>query len=126
MSNRLAAAGIGAGFLGMLPFFVTPELNTARSAEIADHVVPGLLVVVAAGAVLAGRRRDGVGPMSFLIAGFVILLAGVWMVSTQVPLLNQARRGDAPWGASLYYSASALLVLTVGAGWVAAGWTQAE
>jgi hypothetical protein len=126
ISSRLLAAGIGAGLLGMLPFFVTPELDTARSAEIADHVVPGLAVVVAAGAVLVAQRRGGVGAMPFLFAGLMILLAGIWMVSTHVPLLNQARRGDAPWGASLYHSASAALVLGVGVVWASAAWTQSE
>ncbi len=126
VSTRLLAAGIAAGILGMLPFFVTPELDTARSAEIADHVVPGLLVVVAAGAVLVAHRRGRVGAMPFLMAGVAILLAGIWMVSTHVPLLNQARRGDAPWGASLYHSASAVIVLCVGVAWTSTAWTQAE
>jgi hypothetical protein len=83
-------------------------------------------VVVAAGAVLVAHRRGGVGAMPFLLAGLVILLAGIWMVSTHVPLLNQARRGDAPWGASLYHSASAVLVLGVGVAWTGAAWTEAE
>ena len=126
VGNNLLAAGIAAGVLGSLPFFVTPELDTARSAEIADHVVPGVLVLVAAGSVFLGHRRRGVTPMSFLVAGLAILLAGIWMVSTHVPLLNQARQGDAPWGASLYHSAAAVIVLAVGVAWASAAWTQAE
>ena len=126
ISKNLLAAGIVAGLLGILPFFVTPELDTARSAEIADHVVPGVLVVAAAGAVFLAHRRGGVTPTSFLVAALAILLAGIWMVSTHVPLLNQARRGDAPWGASLYHSAAAVIVLAVGVAWASAAWTQAE
>ncbi len=126
VSPRLLAAGVVAGVLGMLPFFVTPELDTARAAEIADHVVPGILVLFAVGAVLLAHRQGRVGPMAFLTAGLAILLAGIWMVSTHVPLLNQARRGDAPWGASLYHSASAVVVLVVGVAWASAAWTQAE
>jgi hypothetical protein len=126
VSNNLLAAGIAAGVLGMLPFFVTPDLDTARSAEVADHVLPGVLVLVAAGAVGLAHRRGGVGAMAFLVAGMAILLAGIWMVSTHVPLLNQARRGDAPWGASLYHSAAAVIVLAVGVAWASAAWTQAE
>ncbi|HWC12323.1 MAG TPA: hypothetical protein VG455_14015 [Acidimicrobiales bacterium] len=126
VSTRLLGAGVAAGILGMLPFFVTPELDTARAAEVADHVVPGLLVLVAAGAVVLSHRRGRVGAIPFLAAGLAILLAGIWMVSTHVPLLNQARRGDAPWGASLYHSASAVIVLAVGVAWSSAAWTQAD
>jgi hypothetical protein len=126
ISKNLLVAGIVAGLLGALPFFVTPELDTARSAEIADHVVPGVLVLVAAGAVFLAHRRDGVGPMSFLVAAMAILLAGIWMVSTHVPLLNQARRGDAPWAGSLYHSAAAVIVLAVGVAWTSTAWTQVE
>ena len=126
ISNRLLAGGVVGGLLGMLPFFVTPELDTSRAAEIADHVVPGALVLVAAGAVLVAHRRGGVSPMAFLTAGLAILLAGIWMASTHVPLLFQASRGDAPWGASLYHSASAAIVLAVGVAWTSAAWTQTE
>ncbi len=126
VSNRLLAAGVVAGVLGMLPFFVTPELDTARSAEIADHVVPGVFVLVAVGAVLVAHRQGQLGGMLFLGAGLAILLAGIWMVSTHVPLLNQARRGEAPWAGSLYHSASAFIVLGVGVAWASAAWTQAE
>ena len=126
ISNRLLAAGVAAGVLGMLPFFVTPELDTARSAEIADHVVPGLFVLVAVGAVLVGHRRGRLGGMTFLAAAVAILLAGIWMVSTHVPLLNQARRGEAPWAGSLYHSAAAFLVLGVGVAWTSSAWSQAE
>ena len=126
MSNRLLAAGMGGGLVAMLPFFLTPELDTARSAEIADHVLPGLLVVAAAGAVLVAHRRGGVSPMAFLAAGLAILLAGVWMASTHVPLLSQAARDEAPWAGALYHSASAAIVLAVGVAWASSAWTQAE
>jgi hypothetical protein len=126
ISNRLLGAGVLGGLLGMLPFFVTPELDTSRAAEIADHVVPGVLVVFAAGAVLVVHRRGGVSPMAFLMAGVAILLAGIWMASTHVPLLSQAARDEAPWAGSLYHSASAAIVLAVGVAWASAAWTQTE
>lgn len=126
ISNRLLAAGVAAGLLGTLPFLVSPELDTARSAEIADHVVPGVLVLVAAGAVLMAQRRGGVSPMAFLAAGLAILLAGIWMASTHVPLLSQAARDEAPWTGALYHSASAAIVLAVAVAWVSAAWTQTE
>ncbi len=126
MSNRLLAAGMGGGLVAMLPFFLTPELDTARSAEIADHVFPGVLVLAAAGGVLVAHRRGGVSPMAFLAAGLAILLAGVWMASTHVPLLSQAARDEAPWAGALYHSASAAIVLAVGVAWASAAWTQAE
>ena len=126
ISARLFAGGVAAGLLGILPFFVSPELDTARSAEIADHVVPGLLVLVAVGLVFLAHRRGQLGGMAFLTAGLAILLAGIWMASTHVPLLNQASRGEAPWGGSIYHSATAFLVLGVGVAWASAAWTQTE
>lgn len=126
ISNRLLTAGVVAGVLGMVPFFLTPELDTARSAEIADHVVPGILVLCAAGGVLVAHRRGGVSPMAFLAAALAMLLAGIWMASTHVPLLFQAARDEAPWAGSLYHSASAAIVLVVGVAWCSAAWTQTE
>ena len=126
IGNRLLAAGVVGGLLGVLPFLVTPELDTSQSAEIVDHVVPGVLAVAAAGAVFLAHRRGGVSPMAFLAAGLAILLAGIWMASTHVPLLAQAARGDAPWAGALYHSASAAIVLAVGVAWASAAWTQTE
>jgi hypothetical protein len=126
ISNRLLAGGVVAGLLGILPFFVTPELDTSRAAEIADHVFPGVVVLGAAGAVLVAHRRSGVSPMAFLMAGMAILLAGIWMASTHVPLLSQAANDEAPWAGALYHSASAAIVLAVGVAWASAAWTQTE
>ena len=126
VSNRLLAAGVVAGVVALLPFVVSPELDTARSAEVADHVLPSVVVLAAAGSVLAAQRRGRVGPMAFLGAGLAILLAGIWMATTHVPLLFQAARGDAPWFGSLYHSAAAAIVLGTGVAWASAAWTQAE
>ena len=126
ISSRLLAGGVVGGLLGILPFFVTPDLDTSRAAEIADHVVPGALVLVAVGAVLLAHRRGGVSPMGFLMAGMAILLAGIWMASTHVPLLSQAARDEAPWAGALYHSTSAAIVLAVGVAWASAAWTQTE
>ena len=126
VSNRLLAAGIVAAFVAALPFFVTPELDTARAAEVADHVFPGVLVLVAAGSVFLAHRRGGVSPTAFLVAALAILLAGIWMASTHVPLLFQAADDEAPWVGALYHSSSAAIVLAVGVAWASAAWTQAE
>jgi hypothetical protein len=126
VSNRLLTAGVVAGFVAILPYVVTPELDTARAAEIADHVFPGVVVLLVVGAVLLAQRRGGVGGTAFLGAGMGILLAGIWMASTHVPLLSQAARDEAPWAGALYHSASAAIVLAVGVAWASAAWTQTE
>jgi hypothetical protein len=109
-----------------LPHFVTPHLNTANSAEIADHVVPGLVVLALCGATLAAQARGGPrrGALHF-VAGLALTLAGLWMVATHVPLVAQATRGEAPWPGTIYHSAAALAVLGFGLLWTAVHWDSA-
>lgn len=105
----------------MLPRFVSPHLNTRSSVEIVDHLVPGLLVVIASLGLLLAQRHDTHGTYG-LAGGLVTFLAGFWMAATHVPLITQATRGEAPWGAAIYHSASALAVLVFSLVWLYAYW----
>jgi hypothetical protein len=76
-------------------------------------------------AVLGVSRAAPVSGFAMLAAGLVVVLAGLWMAATHVPLVAQAARHDAPWGATIYHSASAALVLTFGLVWTASAWADA-
>lgn len=114
----LTRVGLGLliGGWALIPPYSGPALDTAQRVEIADHVVPGIFVLATSiGSLVVGRRR-ATGALAFL-AGLGIILAGVWMTATHVPLVLQAARQEAPWGATVYHSLPGLAVLGLGAAW---------
>ncbi len=121
----LPALGMAVGILAALPHFVTPRLETTNRVEIADHVIPGIVVIAVSLSALTVWRRaeDATWPM--FISGLAVLLAGLWMALTHLPLIAQASRHEAPWGAALYHSASAASALTFGLVWVSLYWRAA-
>lgn len=81
------------------------ELPVATSLEIVDHVVPGVVIIVAAIVVATGRL-----PLfGTLIATLVAALAGLWMTATHVPLLLQARMMLVEWPTALTHSIPGIL-----------------
>jgi hypothetical protein len=99
-------------------------LATSDRVEIADHVVPGVVVVVVSIVALVTLARSSDRSTFMFAAGLVVVLAGLWMFATHVPLLAQASRGEVTWGAALYHTGSALTVLVFGMAWVAAHWSD--
>ncbi len=114
--------GLVIGMWGALPHFVSPRLNTRSSVEIVDHVVPGIVVVIASLGLLLARTHADIHGTYGLASGLVVFLAGVWMAATHVPLIAQAMRGEAPWGAATFHSASALAVLVFSLVWTSVYW----
>lgn len=96
--------------------------------EIADHVVPSILIIVLSVAALARKRPTGAAPEAgsfMLIAGLGILLAGFWMVATHVPLVAQARRGEVPGGTAAYHTVPGVAVMLLGLLWTTLHWNDA-
>lgn len=127
----LLADGRAVGLVGLvvaawavLPRYAGPALDTSDRVEVADHVVPGVVVAVASVAVLAGRWRRGTGPV--FGAGLVVVLAGSWMTATHGPLLAQAARDEVGWGAAAFHTAPGLAVLGAGLAWVAWHWRDGD
>ena len=119
----LPLVGLFVGLWALLPKYVTPPLNTSDRAEFADHVIPGVLVLAAAGACLLRRDQERLSLVP-LVAGMVVVLAGFWMAATHLPLVLQAFRGEAPWAGTVYHSASALAVFGLGLLWCASHWSD--
>lgn len=112
----LAGAGLLVGAWALLPPYTGPALNTAGRVEFADHVVPGVAVVAISALALAVSRRTDPDRILFA-AGLGVILAGFWMTATHLPLVLQATRAQAPWGATVYHSLPGLAVLALGLVW---------
>ncbi len=122
MSPWLPGAGLLIAVWAAVPPYVGPGLATEMRVEVADHVVPGVLVaVLAVSAYFLGAVRGG---MLLLPVGLLIALAGVWMVATHVPLLPQALRNEASWVSVAHHSLPGLAVLVLGLVWAWLHWTH--
>lgn len=115
----LAGAGLLVGAWALLPPYTGPALATADRVEFADHVVPGVAVIAISALAFALGRRP-VGENVLFPAGLGVVLAGFWMTATHLPLVLQATRGEAPWGATVYHSLPGLAVLALGVVWALA------
>jgi hypothetical protein len=114
--------GLVVAFWATLPKYSGPTLVTAPGKEVADHVIPGIVVGIASLVALAARKREGGPGLTTFGCACVALLAGFWMVATHVPLLAQAARGDAPWAATIYHSSAAFAVFGFGLLWTTVHW----
>lgn len=120
----LPVVGLFVAFWATLPQYSGPALNTEASKEVADHIIPAVLVAAACLAALALKHR-GEGPgLTRFFAGMVVLLAGFWMLATHLPLVVQAFGDDAPWPGTIYHASSALAVFGLGLLWTVFHWSD--
>ncbi|HEX3620690.1 MAG TPA: hypothetical protein VHT97_00075 [Acidimicrobiales bacterium] len=125
LARLVPIAGLFVAVWASLPRYSGPKLNVAQSTEVVDHVFPAIVVLLASLAgIAAGRRAKGPGATRFL-GGMAVLLAGLWMMATHLPLVAQASRGEAPWPATIYHTSSALAVFGLGLLWATVTWSEA-
>ena len=100
------------GALSTLPPYVGPGLGLelgeiADRVEVVDHVIPGVLIFLAAGACFLALRSGRMRMDSLLlaIAVAVCMLAGVWETSSHVPLVLDGGQPVSPWGSVILHSA---------------------
>ena len=116
--------GVAVGLWGMLPRFLKSGLNTEDTVEVVDHVIPGAVVMIVSLVALAVARKSAKpGPLLFIF-GLVVLLAGLFMFATHVPLVMQATRGEAPWGGTVFHTSAALAVFGLGMLWATTYWSE--
>ena len=129
LAKLMPLVGLGVAIWASLPQYSGPKLNVSSSKEVADHIVPAVLVLLASiVGILAGRRPQGPGALR-LIAGMAVLLAGLWMMATHLPLVAQTMRGGddaASWAATIYHFSSALAVFGLGLLWSTVTWAEAD
>lgn len=121
---QLPIAGIVVGAWAIITPFTGPHLGTLLRNEIADHVVPGAVVVIVSALAAVLTRRSGATSPTLLPAGMLVGLAGVWMVATHVPLIIDATRDRAGWDATAYHGAPSLAVAALGVIWIVAHWAD--
>lgn len=128
IADALPWVGIVVGLWAALPPYVGPELaNLESKVEIADHVVPAL-VMLALSAVCLIRARSGRQDGSLpLVAGMTVALAGLWMTATHLPLVQQALRGEAgvTKAVAAWHTTPGVVVVVLGLIWAAATWSIA-
>lgn len=114
-SRALSITGLVLGAWAVLPPYIGPALATEARVEIADHVIPAVVVLaLSLAALAAGRRAEGT---VMFAAGLTVALAGLWMFLTHVPLLAQAFRSEAPMSAAVWHSLPGLAVTALGGAW---------
>lgn len=134
-SNSAGALRAGLPWAGLLigawamvaPYVLLgPDLNAEGSREVVDHAVPGVLLI-GLSCVMAVRGRRGPQAGAFpLLAGFGVLLAGLWMTATHLPLVTDARQGRVSESVAAWHTVPGLAVMALGAAWAAAYWSTAD
>jgi hypothetical protein len=99
------------GAVSILPPYVGPvvglELEGIDSiVEVVDHVIPGIIIFLAAGASFLLLRSGRLKEDSIVLASAlaISLLAAVWQTSSHIPLILDGGRPEAPWGAVILHS----------------------
>ena len=125
LARLMPLVGLAIAVWASLPQYSGPKLNVEASKEVADHIIPAIVVLIASlVGIMAGRRPQGPGGMRF-IAGMAVLLAGLWMMATHLPLVAEAMRDEAPWPATIYHTSSALAGFGLGLLWSTVTWSEA-
>lgn len=128
LKQSLPYIGLAVGVWALAAPYVLlgPDLNAASKNEFADHVVPGLLMIVLSAVMLGRSRSDKTAGTTYpLIAGFGIVLAGIWMTATHLPLVRDARNDIVDGGVAAWHTLPGLVVLAVGLVWAATFWSDA-
>ncbi len=126
LRHTLPIVGVAFALWSLLPPYSGPALNTETRVEVADHVVPAVLLLVVSVAGLALTAQPLPRQATLLLAGgFLILLAGIWMTATHIPLVAQASRQEVTWEAALYHTAPGVAVVVFGVLWVVRHWSEA-
>jgi len=104
-----------------------PDLNAEAKTEFVDHVVPGALILILSAVTLVRARSSSAedGGSFPLLAGFGILLAGLWMTATHLPLVKDAQNDHVATDIAAWHTLPGLVVLVFGGIWAAYAWSAA-
>lgn len=128
LRQALPYVGLAVGlWAAIAPYaLLGPDLNASAKNEFADHVVPGALIIALSVAMSLRARSPGGGGGSFpLLAGFGVLLAGLWMTATHLPLVKDARNDIVATDITAWHTLPGVVVLILGGIWAATFWSDA-
>ncbi len=108
----LAAIGAWTAIVPYLGELLGLVVNVPARVEVVDHVIPGV-IVVGAGLCLhrLAQRRALAGERFALLAAGVCFLAGVWVLATHLPLVQDAADAAVTWEAAIWHSIAALPIV---------------
>jgi len=104
----LGAAGVWTIVTPYLGSLLGLEVDVAATVEVVDHVVPGAVVLLTSAVALS--RRAASEDLQSIAAIGLAFLAGFWVISTHVPLIAEAARGDSPWDATVWHNSGGFLI----------------
>jgi hypothetical protein len=124
----LPLIGLVMGVWAIIPPYLGAfgTLDVESRVEFADHVVPGIAVLVVSVLSLLTLRSRQPSQLLRFMAGGVIALAGFWMVATHFPLIQQGQDGISPWGTIAWHSVPGIAVTLFGLLWTVRFWGSDE
>lgn len=91
------------------------ELDVARSVEVVDHVIPGVVACAAALVALAAARRGDPDSLPALVAIGICTVAALWEAGTHLTLLVDAGDEERPLGTALLHASPGFAMLALSA-----------
>jgi hypothetical protein len=114
---RLLVALIAVAAWSILPPYVGPllglELDVSATVEAVDHLIPGLLAVVAGGAALLLARRGRSDSTAAFAAFAVCALAGLFQTVSHIPLVRDAGDPLQPVGSVVLHATPGPVLLAL-------------
>ena len=120
----LPLLGVLVGAWAIIPPYVKTfgDLGVEPRVEVADHVIPGIAVIVVSVVGFLLLRSPEPSQLALFVGGAVITLAGFWMVATHLGLVDQARDDIVPVKAVAWHGIPGLVVTVVGVLWTIRFW----
>ena len=125
-TSTLPLIGLVIGVWANLPPYIKifGDLNVEDRVEIADHVLPGSVVLAVSVLGYFLLRSPTPSQMLLFVCGGLITLAGFWMVVTHVGLISQARQNIVPAGAVAWHGLPGVTVTLLGLVWTIRFWAS--
>lgn len=126
--SNIPLIGLVIGVWAIVPPYVHAfgKLNVESRVEVADHVIPGILVLAVSLLGCFLLRPAEPSQLALFVSGGAVTLAGFWMVATHFPLISQARQGIAAWGAVGWHGVPGVAVTLLGVLWTIRFWGVEE
>lgn len=107
----LTLLGAAAALVPWVADSVGLSVPVGLDVEMIDHVIPGILVILASVAGWSVRSRSDFWPHAVWTG--ICFVAGMWMTTTHLPLLADAAGAELGWAEALLHSLPGVLIVLV-------------